>query len=332
MNAAPENWLDLEKLAALIFGELQPDRRVAHNATLKGVLSRVNRQIDVLIEDPVTGARVIVDCKDWKKKVNVANAGAFASLLEDVEATAGVLLCNRGFSVAARNLARAKGFSLARLHDASSRKWRLDVLMPVIWTRLSLSALEVRAKVRLEAGDEVDTTRIRFQKNGKEVDIAGFFETAWNEGRLHQGQPGTGVLTAVLDFELADGGVRPDAQVEIGFQVAGGSVIGRVTPLEARGIFDEDTGGFSTVRFDIGKTVEQDPEGGWQPVTNPSDLALRLAGTVVTMEDTEGVEVKIGGINSFVGAEEHNRHVRWRRQPTPDAEVPEGAAAADDST
>lgn len=306
-----ETWLDLEKLAALIFSELEPSQRVTHNASIVGSLSRVPRQIDVLIEDPATGAMVVVDCKDWNKKVNVSDAGAFASLLEDVQATAGVLLCNRGFSAAARNLARAKGFALAGLHDAESRKWRLDVLIPVIWTRLALLDLGVGAKVRLEAGDEVDTTRFRFLRNGEEVDVAGFFETAWNEGRLHLGEPGSGMLSAVLDYEISEGVIRKDAEVEIRYTVSGNSVLGRVTPQDARGIFDESTKSFTTVHFDVGKTLNQEPEAGWSAIADPREVALRLAGTVVTMEETSGVTVAFGGIRDLVGAEDHNRHFRW---------------------
>src|SRR5437870_3461770 len=130
-DPSEETWLDLEKLAARIYAELEPGSSVRHDVALQGVLTGVPRQIDVLIENEELGTRVVVDCKDWAKRVSAPDAHAFAGLLEDVEATGGVLICNRGFSKATASLAKAKGFTLARLHDVGSRKWQLDVQIPI---------------------------------------------------------------------------------------------------------------------------------------------------------------------------------------------------------
>src|SRR5205807_2446485 len=163
------------------------------------------RQIDVLIENEELGTRVVVDCKDWAKRVSAPDAHAFAGLLEDVEATGGVLICNRGFSKATASLAKAKGFTLARLHDVGSRK----------------------------------------------------------------GAPGH---------------IAKNVAVSINYRVAASSKLGYVSPREARGIFDEETQSFSTVHFNVGETVKQEPEGGWQEIHEPRELAIRYAGTVVTMD------------------------------------------------
>src|SRR5947209_3757393 len=104
-----EYWIDLERVAALILGEVNPNCRVTHDARLPGLLTEIDRQIDVLIEDAQTNSRVVVDCKDWNRPVSAPEAGSFATLLEDVGASGGVMICNRGFSAAAANLARLKG-------------------------------------------------------------------------------------------------------------------------------------------------------------------------------------------------------------------------------
>ena len=76
-------------LAARIYRELETNCSVVHDAKLAGVLSENTRQIDVLIENENLGTRVIVDCKDRKRPVNIVNASAFAGLMEDVEASRG---------------------------------------------------------------------------------------------------------------------------------------------------------------------------------------------------------------------------------------------------
>jgi hypothetical protein len=44
---------------------------VTHDARLHGALSGGDRQIDVLIESPSLGTRVVVDCKDWARRADV---------------------------------------------------------------------------------------------------------------------------------------------------------------------------------------------------------------------------------------------------------------------
>ena len=310
-----EDWLDLEKLAARIYAELEPGSTVQHDVKLPGALTEIPRQIDVLVENKALGTRVVVDCKDRSRRVSVPDAHAFAGLLEDVGATSGVLICNRGFSKATATLARVKGFQLAKLHDVESRKWRLDVRVPIVWTRMTLLDMAFGLRARLDKGDVIETeTPPRLLKNGADVSITGFFEEAWNQGGLHPGGAGEGELTAQLDWELASGKLIRDVDVTIHYVVGAASKLGYVTPQEARGIFDQETQAFTTVHFDVGKTVDQEPEGGWQDVVNPAELAISLAGTVVTMDETAGVEaVAIGPADWVRGMEPANAQFVWKR-------------------
>jgi hypothetical protein len=43
-------------------------------------------------------------------------------------------------------LAKAKGFQRARLHDVESRKWQLDVQIPIVWSRLWLEDIRFGIK------------------------------------------------------------------------------------------------------------------------------------------------------------------------------------------
>jgi hypothetical protein len=216
-------------------------------------------------------------------------------------------------------LAKAKGFQLARLHDVESRKWQLDVQIPIVWSRLWLEDIRCGIKAWLDAGDSVETdTEIRLRKDGQRVDAAGFFREAWNSGQLHPRGPGEGQLTARLDWERAAGQVVHDAFVTIAYRVAGASKLRYVTPKQARGIFDEDTKSFTTVHFDVGKTLEQELSGAWIDIFNPRELAVRLAGTVLTLDETAGIdEISIGPIHSLRGADRRTRGIAWQRRQAP---------------
>jgi hypothetical protein len=53
--------------------------------------------------------------------------GAFAAVVEDVDATRGVMVCRSGFSQSAKTFVRNKGIGLYNLHDAESRPSWLEL-------------------------------------------------------------------------------------------------------------------------------------------------------------------------------------------------------------
>jgi Restriction endonuclease len=215
-----ETWLDLEKLAALIYAEIEPGSTVTHNATLRGRLSESDRQIDVLIENEDNQTRVVVDCKDWARRVSVVDVGAFASLVEDVEATGGVLTCNKGFSKPARRLAASKGISLCQLHDVASRKWQLDVLIPIIWTQVQLVDLGVGFRGRMAAGDSLSTIEPpECRINGRTVDPLQLFAEGWNPGDFVLRKPGHWTAEVPAEIVTLEGNTRY-VLVDVNAQVA----------------------------------------------------------------------------------------------------------------
>lgn len=293
-DGAGEDWRDLERLAARIYRELDPKTRVVHNAVAPGTLSEVDRQVDVLVEDPDSGTRVVVDCKDWKKRVDVRDVGAFASLVEDVQGTCGVLICNRGFSKGARTLARVKGISLCMLHDVESRKWHLDVLVPVIWTQSELLQISPSFRASFAAGDSLPTVGLpEFRLNGVRVNPLDSFIAMWNKGLLapRPGDPG-GTWTGRLPVELVtlQGHVRY-ALFSVEARFVQRSRLGYLEPRDSRGIVDVETGAYTTVRLDASATLLQQPESGWQEIGAPEELAIAPRATVLTLAEIQDVRI-----------------------------------------
>jgi Restriction endonuclease len=103
-----------------------PDAEVKFDQSLPGRFSGIDRQVDALatghyageIEKAVTAA---VDCKFYKRKVDVKGVEAFIGLIDDVGTDLGLLITTAGFSDAAVQRAR-KG----------SRGLRLKVIPSVI--------------------------------------------------------------------------------------------------------------------------------------------------------------------------------------------------------
>ena len=96
------------------FKGLFPHANIFLNAKIKGRYSNVMRQIDILIEDYVAGAKIryIIDGKYFSKKIDVKCVEMFIGMLNDCEANKGLIITSVGFSTAAINRANNDPFDL----------------------------------------------------------------------------------------------------------------------------------------------------------------------------------------------------------------------------
>ena len=110
----PDLWIaedDWRMYESYGFGMLQsrfPGARVINNAHLPGLKSGTNRQIDILVEwkDGGFDFRIALDCKCYKRNVDVKDVESFLGMLEDIRVSKGVLLTTKGYSKAAYERAR----------------------------------------------------------------------------------------------------------------------------------------------------------------------------------------------------------------------------------
>jgi len=100
-------WKNYEKEIRDYFKEMYPNADISHNVTVNGRYSKVDRQIDILIEDYIAGSRmrIVVDGKFFSEKIDVKDVEMFIGMLNDCEANKGLLITQEGFSKAAINRA-----------------------------------------------------------------------------------------------------------------------------------------------------------------------------------------------------------------------------------
>lgn len=78
------------------------------------------RQVDVWVEAKIAGhfpVSILISCKDYGRKVNVQQMGAFINEVQSTGASTGVIYARNGFSEAAVEKARAYGMSCCRLYE-----------------------------------------------------------------------------------------------------------------------------------------------------------------------------------------------------------------------
>lgn len=100
-------WKDYEIEIHNYFKEMYPNADISHNVTVTGRYSKVERQIDILIEDYVAGSRIriVIDGKFFSERIDVKEVEMFIGMLNDCEANKGLLITQEGFSKAAINRA-----------------------------------------------------------------------------------------------------------------------------------------------------------------------------------------------------------------------------------
>jgi hypothetical protein len=129
-----EAFKELELLVAKIQKQLAPGADVLHNVHLDGRDSGVKRQIDVLVREKIGQyeIKIIIDCKDYNKPADVNDVGAFNTLLHDVGAQKGVLVCPKGFTGAAKTMAERYQIDLYSPFDTDIHKWTVIATIPAI--------------------------------------------------------------------------------------------------------------------------------------------------------------------------------------------------------
>ena len=79
-----------------------------------GKYSKIDRQIDISIRGKVGGNKIlgIIDCKYFATKIDVKIVESFLGMIEDTKANFGLLITNKGYSLAAKNRANIKNLKL----------------------------------------------------------------------------------------------------------------------------------------------------------------------------------------------------------------------------
>jgi hypothetical protein len=101
------DWREYEREIYERFHFQYPDAEITLDAKRMGLYSKVDRQLDILIEQYVAGNRIsiVIDGKYFNKKVDVKAVESCIGMLEDVGAHKGLLISKEGFTEAAYNRA-----------------------------------------------------------------------------------------------------------------------------------------------------------------------------------------------------------------------------------
>ena len=264
---------ELEQLVAAIQQQLAPTAVVEHDVKLMGKITEVQRQIDVLVRQPIGQyeMRIALECKDHAKPVDVKGVEEFHGLLDDVGVEKGAMVCPAGFSSTAKKRAKMLGIDLYKPVDTEPHKWTAKVKIPVICDFLSAG---ISFGIRCSAPYPFKMQRDFW---GSEVfDPAGnslgtIFDRAigrWNNGEFPT-EPGD-----VEDLPIFDGethvdngyGLRVPVTLYVGLRITSQLYFGFLPLAKVRGLRDEHTGGLITNAFTTGHISPEQVTSGWKKI------------------------------------------------------------------
>ena len=133
---------EYERFAYDKFCSFFPDATVTLDDKILGGQSKRRRQIDVSIKFNVEGQEVlyIVDCKDrGSRPADIEVVDKFSSVVRDVGAAKGFLICTSGFAQTIHVYAASVGIELLTVEDIRSDRWRASIQIPLIYIKKSLN-------------------------------------------------------------------------------------------------------------------------------------------------------------------------------------------------
>jgi len=101
-------WNEYETYVFGIIQRLCLAATVRRNVHIRGTKSSDLRQIDILVEREIGdfNVKIAIDCKCYKRKVNVNDVDRFLGMLDDIRVSKGVLVTTKGYSKTAHRRAQ----------------------------------------------------------------------------------------------------------------------------------------------------------------------------------------------------------------------------------
>ena len=291
-DTSPPEWQQLELLIADIQKQLAPGARVTHNAILPGYDSETDRQIDVLVEQSIGqfSMKIVFDCKDYARPIDVKGVEAFIAMVQDVRAHQGCLVSAKGFTQSAKKRAKRAGIALYRPIDTAQHKWQTKVALPVLCEyRSAAIAFKISTTANAPfslANDFLSAAIVRDEQGNGLGTCAATALGRWNDGEYpyeigtHDDLPIFPVATYVDNGE----GLQILVELTASLIIKGRRYFGYLPLKQIRGLRDEQTGAVTTNAFRTGVLDSVVVENQWQRLKDDEDPPKPVAMSILGLD------------------------------------------------
>ncbi|HEY1020480.1 MAG TPA: restriction endonuclease [Sediminibacterium sp.] len=261
-------WKEYEDLIYRIYKELEPVGDVRINDSILGIESNTKRQIDISIRKNIAGHEIliIIQAKNLKRSVDLTIIGEFDSVIRDVRASKGILICNKGFTKQVKEYAQKRKIDICTAHDASNIDWQTEIQIPVIKKNTKVSVTIRHRSVILEEGD-ISGIEMPYP-----IEAFSKFLKAWEDDKLDK-TPGTHIYN--LERESIKIPIKSmPLQSHIEYTVQDRYHFKFFIPTDYRGIKDYITQNFTPSFIEFKETIPYLNDGTWKYIADPSEVSL----------------------------------------------------------
>jgi hypothetical protein len=281
-------------IVAKIYGDLEPKAVIHFQDKIHSLKNVTSHVVDISIRSVPSGQNIltVVNIYPGSLRVDEQKVLEFATLLTDVGASKGIMICNSGFTSSAKALAPSLGIELCSIQDAESRNWSEDIKIPVLVNRTT-PLLNGKFNIYLEKGDVYSTNILEdhFSRDGGKsvTTLFGIFVDLWNKNFISHNSSGVqGFNLADKDWTMWIGGQNkrwsPISNFQLIYSIENqGSWLKYFTPSEYMAVKDELSGNITISSLDVslGPIVI---DGTWVKISDPDAFKTRTKGALVVMQ------------------------------------------------
>lgn len=192
--------------------------------------------------------------------------GEFASVITDLGASKGILICSAGFTKGAKDYANRLKIDLCTAHDASKKEWQTEIQIPVI-----KKSIKVDVKIQhhyVPMGDiSIDHIEIPYP-----ADILDIFIKKWENDEIPK-EHGTHYLSLDREAIQYHKDLMP-VKNGIEYKVNNRFHFKFFVPNEYRGIKDYITQKFTPTFMAFSETIPFSDDGSWKYIASPEEVSL----------------------------------------------------------
>jgi len=291
-----KKWLGFERLITRIYECISPEATVVHDDKIQSHDGKRVRQIDVSIRFRKAGCDflIVVQAKTNVRPLDINAIGEFKSVVEDVRATKGVLICNSGFTKNAQEYARYHGIDLCTAHDAENKDWRTVLKLPVVWIRLS-TYIRCEMILELKGADSVsdEFPEWRFSPRDGENGFLLWdrFTESWNSHALPM------VPDKTHNFEIDDEELRflagddwrPIREIDLTYRVERVALLNELETEEFTGIRNLLTDNLEFAHLGV-SIPPRLPKYGWTEIDIEEEQSFSMKPAIVTVEAPRAIQ------------------------------------------
>ncbi|MNK11851.1 Restriction endonuclease [compost metagenome] len=173
--------LEYELLVERIYKELSNGEIIKQNDSLEGHDSGGFRQIDLSIRSRITNTDllIIVQAKDLTRKADIKVLDEFRSVIKDVRANKGILVCAMGFTKKAIEYAKKQSIDLYSAHTPTNKKWAFGLEIPALKAE-NLFQVNFAPMLPVTPGEKVNVnSNIKFRNSNGAIPLEKMMELAF---------------------------------------------------------------------------------------------------------------------------------------------------------